>query len=276
MNQAPRVVCRSRTTTLVGPWNGYWNACCPEHESCVHEQTRELRLEVVALRAELQRENGPLAEASQDEEVTAVSSESDQNQVEAKSSCLVEHAFSPRMSQAVRVPPDVATNHQASCKSDDVSVVSSGLRQKFSNSWFSRHWSFSSLGSGVPFGGRPRRSSSSEWERFQMEHILLQSPHGRPQTYSRTIEETISLAEQSWKQGHRSRSDELIFNLFFDKHTQDLVVDSFGGIVVVINTLTIGLSVEYDEWAGWKIVDVIFALIFTFEMLLKMWVQRAQ
>eukprot|EP00450_Noctiluca_scintillans_P014423 CAMPEP_0194491352 /NCGR_PEP_ID=MMETSP0253-20130528/10267_1 /TAXON_ID=2966 /ORGANISM="Noctiluca scintillans" /LENGTH=282 /DNA_ID=CAMNT_0039332079 /DNA_START=1 /DNA_END=846 /DNA_ORIENTATION=- len=220
-----------------------------EHESCVHEQTRELRLEAVALRAELQRVNGRFAEASQDFEVTAESSESEQHEAEAKSSCIVEHAFSPKMSEAVRVSAEVATNRQASCKSDDVSVVSSGLRQKFSNSWFSRHWSFSSLGSGVPFGGRPsnnafttRRSSSSEWERFQMEHILLQSPHRRQQPHSRTIEETISLAEKSWKQGHRTRSDELIFNMLFDNHTQDLAIDSFGGIVVVINTLTIGLS----------------------------------
>jgi len=108
-----------------------------------------------------------------------------------------------------------------------------------------------------------------------MENILLQ-PHGRYHEGSRTIEETISQAEQSWKRRHWSTSQEFLFNLCNDKHTQDLAIDSLGGVVIVINTLTIGLSVEYDDWSGWSIVDVIFAVVFSVEMVLKMWVQRVQ
>lgn len=109
-----------------------------------------------------------------------------------------------------------------------------------------------------------------------MEHILLQSSHRVNSQRARSIEETIDRAEKSYKRRSRSSSEEFFFNLAHDKVTQDLAIESLGGIFIVINTLTIGLSVEYDEWGGWRLVDVFFAVIFSIEMLLKMLVQKAQ
>jgi len=111
--------------------------------------------------------------------------------------------------------------------------------------------------------------SSNEGPEHNTSH---QKSRGRKAT---KLDQVLSILDghNHERRASRSWSIKRFFDSFWsERHVKLLVLDTVIGGLIVLNAFEVGISEDLQaDWSGWLVADAAFAIIFTLDLLIKIW-----